>query len=188
MTAPENSTQKGMRRFLVVLVITAALAALFLFGLTPRDPRDVASPHLNKPMEDFEAPVIERYQDTYGETLRYSDYLGRPLIVNVWASWCIPACWNEAPRWKAAWEAHQDSVMIIGINFQDTVADANEFLDRFDKSFPSVRDPRGAVGISWGVLGVPETFFIRSDGTLSHKHNGEITTDVIEEQIKVLVE
>jgi len=172
----------------IVVLVAAVLGALFNWGLTPRDARDVASPLIGRTLDEWEAPLLPRYQAEWGETLRYSDLIGRPLVVNVWASWCRPACYNEAPRWKRAWDAYQDHVLIVGVNFQDTPADATSFLDRFEKKFPSVADPRGRIGIAWGVFGVPETYFIRADGTLSHKHNGEIDMVTIERQIEALLE
>jgi len=177
-----------MTRLAVVITLALGLGALFVFGLQPRDARDVDSPFVDRTLDDFEAPVLERYQAEYGDSLRYSELLGQPLIVNVWASWCVPACWNEAPRWKAAWERYGDEVLILGVNFQDEERDANEFLDRFDKQFPSVRDPNGKIGIAWGVFGVPETYFIRSDGTLLFKKNGEISSEEIDTYITQLLE
>lgn len=179
-----------MIRIIIVVAVTVGLAVLFAFGLQPRDPRDLESGFVGRTMNDFEAPLFERYQEEFSEEMRYSDYAGKgtPLVVNFWASWCIPACWNEAPRLEAAWQKYQGQILMIGVNFQDEVEDAEEFLDRFDKSYPSVRDPRGSVGIEWGVYGVPETYFIRGDGTLSHKHNGEINMETLETQIQALLQ
>ena len=177
-----------MMRVVTVLVFTAALGALFVFGLQPRDARDVDSPFVGRVMDDFDAPVVERYRADYGDMLRFSEQQGKPVVVNFWASWCIPACWNEASRWKAAYERYGDEVLILGINFQDQEADMNEFLDRFDKPFPSVRDPQGVIGIDWGVFGVPETYFIRADGTLHFKKNGEISAEEIDEHMQALIE
>lgn len=178
-----------MKRVLVVLVVVTALAALLAFGMQPRDPRAVASPHIGKTLNDWEAPVFERYQAQYGETLRYSDYAGKgtPLVINFWASWCV-ACAAEAPRLEAAWRKHQAQVLFLGVDFQDKDEDARDMMDRFDKTYPSVKDPKGRVGIEWGVFGVPETFFIRADGTLSYKHIGEISTETLETQIRALLE
>lgn len=178
-----------MMRVVAVVAITVLLAALFVFGLQPRDPRDLESEFVGKTMNDFEAPLFERYQQEFGATLRYSEVAGQgtPLVVNFWASWCVPACWNEAPRLQAAWQKYQGQILMIGVDFQDEVEDAEAFLDRFGKTYPSVRDPRGSVGIEWGVFGVPETFFIRADGTLSYKHNGEISTETLEAQIQELL-
>ncbi|MFO7544078.1 MAG: redoxin domain-containing protein [Trueperaceae bacterium] len=177
-----------MRRTLIVVVVVAALAALFAFGLRPSDPRAVEG-RIGRLMPDFEAPVLPRYVEEYGPVLRLSDYLNRgmPVVVNVWASWCIPACWNEAPRWKEAWERYQGRAVIIGLNFQDGTEDAQTFVERFDKRFPSVSDPKGLIGIDWGVFGVPETYFLRPDGTLYYKHSGEISSEAIEQNIEALL-
>lgn len=176
-------------RIAVVLAFAGTLTGLFVFGLQPRDPRDVTSRFVGRTMNDFEAPLFERYRERYGDALRYAEHAGRgtPLVVNFWASWCVPACWNEAPRLEAAWRKYQGQILMVGVNFQDEEADANAFLDRFGKTYPSVQDRNGAVGIEWGVFGVPETFFIRGDGTLSFKHNGEISTEILETQIQALL-
>lgn len=140
-----------MRRVAAVVLVVAVLAALFAFGLKPRDDRDVASVRLGKPMPGFEAPVLPRYVEEYGEILRLSDYLnrGRPVVVNVWASWC-EACVAEAPRLEAAWERYQGRLMMIGIDFQDRPVNGGAFVERFDHGFPSVSDARGRIGIDWG--------------------------------------
>ena len=178
-----------MRRAVAVVIVVAALAALFAFGLKPRDDRDVASVRLGKPMPDFEAPVLPRYVAEYGQSLRLSDYLdrGRPVLVNVWASWC-GACVAEAPRLEATWERYQGRLMMIGIDFQDRPVNGEAFVERFDHGFPSVSDPRGRIGIDWGVFGVPETYFLRADGTLLHKHYGEISGAVLEQYIGELLQ
>lgn len=174
---------------MVVVVIVLSLGALFVFGFKPRDERDVASPRIGKTLDDFTAPVFERYVAEYGATLSYTDLLalGKPLVVNVWAEWCYPACWNEAPRLQAAWEAHRQDIVMVGIDFQDDEGKANAFLDRFRYTFPSVKDPKGQVGISWGVFGVPETYFITADGLLNYKHNGEISAETLETEIEALL-
>ena len=176
-----------MRRLLLVIAVVGGFAALFAFGLQPRDARDVASPRLNKTLPSFEAPLLERYQNQYGEMLHFEEYKGQPLVVNFWASWC-PPCRREAPVMEAAWREYQDRVMFIGVNFQDKEGDAEAFLADFPKSYPSVSDPRGIIGIDWGVFGLPETYFIRADGTLSFKNNGETTAEMLETQIQALLE
>ena len=179
-----------MRRYLplVFVVITAlSLEALFLFGLTPRNARDVTSPRLNKPMPDFEMPLFERYENRYGDTFTFSEALGTPMVVNFWASWCYPACYNEAPILEAAWQEHQAEVLFVGVDTQDKKADAVEFLDQFGLSFPNGIDERSRIGIEWGLFGVPETFFIRADGTLSYRHTGEIDREQLETQLKAIL-
>lgn len=181
----------ALNRLVFVLAVVAALMGLFLFGLLRGQPnRDIASNLLGKSLDDWEAPVFERFVGEYGPTLRYSELLesGKPLVVNVWAEWCYPACWNEAPRLQAAWERYRGQINLVGVDFQDSEDKANEFMDRFGFTFPNVKDPRGNIGIAWGVFGVPETFFIRADGTLNYKHSGEISMETLEAQIQELLE
>jgi cytochrome c biogenesis protein CcmG/thiol:disulfide interchange protein DsbE len=178
-----------MVRAMLGLAIAGALATVLAFEARPRDAGDTDSAFLHLATNDFEAPVFERYREEYGATLRYSEHAGKgtPVVVNFWASWCVPACWNEAPRLEAAWRKYQGQILMIGVNFQDEAVTGNEFLDTFGKTYPAVRDASGRIGIEWGVFGVPATFFIRGDGTLSYTHNGEINPEVLEEQIQVLL-
>ena len=189
MIRPNDSKRPQVKRLVMVFFVVFSLGALFIYGFKPRDERDIASPRIGKTLDDFTAPVFERYTAEYGATLNYADLLalGKPLVVNVWAEWCYPACWNEAPRLQAAWETHRRQITMLGIDFQDDEAKADAFLDRFRYTFPSVKDPRGVIGISWGVFGVPETYFIAADGTLNYKHNGEISAETLETQIDALL-
>lgn len=178
-----------MRRFLSllsVLVIVLSFGALFLFGLTPRNARDVDSPKLDKPMPDFEMPLFGRYSAQYGGTFTFSKPLDKPLVLNFWASWCVP-CRNEAPILEGVWREYRDDVLFVGVNMQDQQADAVKFLDEFEPSFPNGRDVRNRINIDYGVFGVPETFFIRADGTLSYRHTGEIDREQLETQLSAIL-
>jgi cytochrome c biogenesis protein CcmG/thiol:disulfide interchange protein DsbE len=178
-----------MKRLLIVLVVVVALGSLLAYGLfTPRNDREVVSARLEKPMPDFEIPLFERYQAEYGETFTFASNIGRPMVINFWASWCYPACYREAPELEAAYQEYRDSVTFVGIATQDTDEKSNEFLDQFNLSFPNGKDSRNRIFIDYGVLGVPETFFIRADGTLSKRHTGEITRAQLEQELRVLLQ
>jgi len=113
---------------------------------------------------------------------------GKVVLVNFWASWCFPACWNEAPRLEAAWEKYKDrGVMIVGIVYQDSEENARAFIRRFGKTYPNGLDRRSRIAIEYGVYGVPETFFIDKQGKIAHKHTGELTDEVITKKIEELL-
>jgi cytochrome c biogenesis protein CcmG/thiol:disulfide interchange protein DsbE len=173
-------------RVLVVLVVTAALGGLFLFGLLRGSPdRDVESARLNRDMPAFELPLYPRYQGEFGPTLDVGEHLGeRPLVVNFWATWCGP-CYQEAPALQEAWARHGDEVLFIGVQTQDRGkrAEGRSFLDQFDLGFPNVIDDDSAISIDYGLFGVPETFFVRADGTLMYKHTGPVDLPLLEEKI-----
>lgn len=179
-----------MNRLVFVLAIVGALIGLFVFGLLRGQPdRNVASNLIGQPAPEFALPVYEQYLTQYGETLELSDYLGEvPIVLNFWASWCLP-CRDEAPVLERAWRSYQDEVLFIGVQTQERggLEEGRAFLSEFGLSFPSVIDESSAVGIDYGVFGIPETFFIGRDGTLRYKHVGPLTPDALEAQLEALL-
>ena len=179
-----------MRRLLTVTAVVGGLVALFLFGLLRGPPdRDIASNLVDKQVPGFVLPVYERYQTTYGPTLDLADYKGKPLVLNFWASWCAP-CRDEAPVLETAWRKYGNDVLIVGVQSQDRGARDNgrAFINQFDLSFPNVFDDDSAAFIDYGVFGIPETFFIRPDGTLALRYTGQLTTELLDTQIEGLMQ
>jgi cytochrome c biogenesis protein CcmG/thiol:disulfide interchange protein DsbE len=167
-----------------LLVAASGLASVLLllaYGLGT-DPRAIPSPLIGREAPPFSLPLFD------GGTLRLTDLRGNVVVLNFWASWCYPACWNEAPRLQAVWEQYRDQgVMLVGVNYQDREADARAFIERFGKTFPSGPDAGSRIAIDYGVYGVPETFFIDRQGRIAHKHIGEIGTAVLHEWITRLL-
>lgn len=177
-----------MTRVLIVIVATAMLGGLFLFGLLRGQPdREVESARLNRSVPMFELPVYPRYQPEFGPTLDVAAELSdrpRPMIVNFWASWCGP-CYVEAPDLQEAWRRHGERVLFVGVQTQDRGkrTEGQAFVSRFDLGFPNVIDDDSALSIDYGLFGVPETFFVRADGTLMYKHTGPVDLPLLEEKI-----
>lgn len=88
---------------------------------------------------------------------------GRPVLVNLWASWC-PPCRDEAPALAAAAQYYGDRVAFIGVNYQDRAAGARAFKDDFDLGFPSVEDPGGEIARSLRMVGIPVTVIFDRHG------------------------
>jgi cytochrome c biogenesis protein CcmG/thiol:disulfide interchange protein DsbE len=113
---------------------------------------------------------------------------GKAVVLNFWASWCFPACFEEAPALEAAWRAYKDrGVMVIGVDIQDREADAKAFIERFKLSFPNGQDPQGRISIDYGVYGVPETFFINREGKIHYKHVGALTKQMLQGKIEEML-
>ena len=180
---------KRVRRLVPVVAVVVGLTALFLFGLLRGSPdRNIPSNLLDRPVPDFDLPLYERYVGQYGPRLSLTEAEGRPMVINFWASWCGP-CYEEAPHLQRAWERHGDEVLFVGIQTQDRDARAagRAFVERFDLGFPNAIDDDSRVSIAYGLFGVPETFFVRADGTLQYKYVGPVTESIMSEQIGALL-
>lgn len=178
-----------MKRILAVLAVSIFLGGLFVFGLWRGAPdRNITSNLIDRPVPSFEMPLYERYQPTWGPTIDADARAGQPMVVNFWASWCGP-CYQEAPLLRAAWLTYGEDVLFLGVQTQDRDKrnEGRAFIDQFDLGFPNGYDDNSRIGIEFGVFGVPETFFIRADGTVAYRHTGPVTGAVMEEQITRLL-
>jgi cytochrome c biogenesis protein CcmG/thiol:disulfide interchange protein DsbE len=165
-------------RFLAAGGALVSLLALLAWGLT-RDPRGIPMPLIGKEASPFTLALFD------GGTFRLTEQHGKVVALNVWASWCYPACWNEAPWLEAAWRKYRDQrVIVVGLNYQDREADARAFIQRFGQNFPNGPDLGSKIAIEYGVYGVPETFFIDHAGRMYAKHIGEISWETLEAKIE----
>lgn len=93
-------------------------------------------------------------------------YRGKPVILNFWASWCIP-CKEEAPVLEAVWKRYRSQgLVVLGVDIQDIRGDARRFARRNGMSYPLAYDGPGNTVSHYGVTGVPETFFVAPSGKL----------------------
>lgn len=97
--------------------------------------------------------------------------LGRPAVVNVWASWCLP-CRSEAPLLDQASEKYGEQIEFIGLAVQDNQTDASGFLDEFGLEFDHFFDRDREVVNHYGGIGTPVTFFFAPNGELVKAHSG----------------
>ena len=172
-----------MRTWKKVLIPLSVVPLLFLlaYGFWT-DPRDVPSPLIEKSAPPFDLTLFG------GGRLSLEGLRGKVVVVNFWASWCYPACYEEAPVLEAAWRVYKDQgVMVVGVNVQDTEEGARKFIRRFQFSFPNGPDPKGNISIDYGVYGIPETFIIDREGRIAHKHVGAVTKAVLSNQVQRLL-
>lgn len=151
-----------------VVVLSVVMAVIFTtrFG---EDPNLVPSPLLGQPAPALELPLLDG-----SGTLDLSTLQGQVVVVNFFASWCVP-CREEQPDLAAAADAFADrEVVIVEIAYQDDPATALEFLDTYGRSESAIylADPGSRAAIAYGVFGIPETFFVASDGTVVGKAIG----------------
>lgn len=169
-----------MKRAVLPLVMFVALALLLGVGLQ-LNPREVPSPLVNKPAPAFSLPQLHQPEQTLGpEALR-----GQVWLLNVWASWCTSCRLEHDVLVDLARSAQ---VPIYGLNYKDQRTDALAWLARFGNPYQAtVSDPKGLVGLDYGVYGTPETFVIDQQGVIRHKQVGPLTVEVLEKTILPLV-
>ena len=109
---------------------------------------------------------------------------GKAVVLNFWASWCGP-CKDEAPLLEKTWKRYRErGVVILGIDAQDFDVDARRFVDRYDLSYPIVRDRHGSTIGRYGVTGFPETWFVDRRGRLVGEHiTGPVTQEDLDRYI-----
>jgi cytochrome c biogenesis protein CcmG, thiol:disulfide interchange protein DsbE len=121
--------------------------------------------------------------DTDAFTRLLDQLHGTPVVVNVWASWCVP-CKAEAPLLRAASRTYGARVQFLGIDVLDSLDGARAFIEREGMSYPSVFDPSGAIRNALGMVGQPATVFYDASGTIVSSWDGQITQQVLDEGIR----
>ena len=167
-TTPEVSPRSARLVAAVVAVAMLGLLALMIWGIGKRAEGTVGEvPLAARPAPDFTVPLMD------GKPFDLAAVHGTPVLINFWASWCIP-CEDEAGVLEQASRQYRDRVAFIGVNVQDTEGNARDFLRRFGVTYPNGRDLTGAVAVDYGMSGVPESYFVDRDGRLVRKWQGPL--------------
>jgi cytochrome c biogenesis protein CcmG/thiol:disulfide interchange protein DsbE len=182
--ATVTEAQQHRRRghlFLIPLVLFVAIGGFLALGLT-RDPGTLPSTLIGRPAPSFSLPPVEG-RDQAG--FSRADLGGQPMLVNIFASWCVP-CRIEHPVITRLAEL---GVPVNAINYKDDPAKATAFLKELGDPFRKVgADRTGRTAIEWGVYGVPETFVIDKQGNVAYKHVGPMQPRDLERTILPLLE
>jgi peroxiredoxin len=137
-----------------------------------------AAPIAGHPAPDFTLQTIDN------QTIRLSDFKGKLVLVNFWATWCAP-CRTEFPDFQEAAVDNADKLVIIGVN--NTTTDqpdrVAEFIKEFGITFPIVLDETGEVGKAYQIFGLPTSVFIDKDGIIVETFTGPINKAYIEAKI-----
>lgn len=187
MSGQENKALGPRRRLPVRWVLRGfaallplALVALLIYGVTAQSSNTTIDDSLSRrhtvPAPAFRlapirtgslGPILSpRLTRVFARPhVALSDLRGTPLVLNFWASWCVP-CQEEASTLERAWreQARRRGVLFLGLDMQDLTTDAGRFMSHYTIDYPNIRDPSNDVARRYGVTGVPETFFISAGG------------------------
>jgi peroxiredoxin len=175
-----------LRALLLVDLIVVAALGLMLLQLRPQTSRfraigtvtetgeqeassgeDTHTDHENgafigKKAPDFTLPALD------GGSVTLSELRGKPVVINLWASWCQP-CRTEIPELLRAYSAHkEEGLIVLGVNVasQDTVVDVREFVETFNITFPVLLDENDVVTTAYHMRGIPVSIFVDRDDSV----------------------
>jgi cytochrome c biogenesis protein CcmG/thiol:disulfide interchange protein DsbE len=167
-----------MNRKALIIGLAITLPIIVLLAVSfGRDPHKVNSPLVGKPAPDFTLPAVGGQGPISLSSLR-----GKPVVVNFWATWCVP-CFSEHPVLQNSAASMRD-VQFLGVIYDDTEPNIQKFLAQNGSSYPSLMDQGGRIAIAYGVYGVPETFFIDPSGMIVAKHEGPLDYGQIQDYIQ----
>lgn len=164
-------------KWLVVAGIAGLLLAVAAGGLLLSKPVEQAK----EAAPDFSLVLLK------GDRFRFADHKGKPVLINFFASWCLP-CREEMPVLEKIVRAYRPKgVVFLGIAIDDTEDKIQDFTRRYGVSFPVGLDQSGAVQKSFGLYGVPTTYFIDRAGIINYFHSGGVTEELLQHEIDKLL-
>lgn len=180
------TARRGPLRYagrLAAVVLAAAFLGLLAYGLATKSgdtaideslsrARPIAAPAIDLPVlvRPSGAPAARRSAAAAADgRVSLPELRGSPVVLNFWASWCVP-CRDEAPVLESAWRRQgSDGALFVGLNQQDITDDSRAFTRQLGVTYLNIRDRGNSVARRYGVSGLPETFFIdRSGAVVGH--------------------
>ncbi len=170
---------RGRLRWILPLTAIPFLGIL-LFGLV-RDPNFFPTPLIGNPAPAWHLETLE------GDSISLDELRGKVVLLNFWASWCIPCRAEHSVLTRAASEWPEEDLEVIGIVYDDSRRNAQRFLDQLGNAWQHVLDPGSRTAIDYGVHGVPESFFIDRDGRVGMKYIGPLTWNAVSTNVDSLL-
>jgi cytochrome c biogenesis protein CcmG/thiol:disulfide interchange protein DsbE len=162
------------RSFIVVLAVLAVVG-LLVFGLASKGSSRIEEG------DAVPAAALPRLEGGGSESL--TDYKGKWVLVNFWASWCLP-CRAEAPALEEFQRRYGGPrFTVLGIDTQDLSDDAQAFVERYDLTYPQLRDGDGGLADEYGTTGVPENFLVDPSGKVRLAYPGPVGEEYLREEV-----
>lgn len=173
----------------IAMLVAVPLIVLFAFGLRRGDPRLVPSPLVDNPAPEFALPVMAMDgpvdgRETTGDTVRLSELEGNIVVLNFFASWCVPCRLEHRALTQAARRYGNRGVRFFGVVYNDEPPAVRTYIRQLGgQSYPALLDPGQRVAIDYGLVGVPETFFIDRNGVVARKVFSAVDERLLTEQL-----
>ncbi len=161
-------TNKILKGIAVIILVSVVVSGLVMTGCFTNLP-SAEDPSVGNPAPDFQLSDLD------GKTVSLSDFQGKPVLINFWASWCRP-CWAEMPYIQQVYEEWSDrGLVVLTINWGDPSSKIKEFMRDYELSFPVLLDTKRVVAEKYEVWSIPTTFFIDKNGIIQAKVIGAFT-------------
>ena len=168
LMADTTSPRRGVRLWVQILIWAFLVSFLVLIGIgVSRAQQGTIQPGYEVP--DFSLTLFSGYEYNEQPNVKLSDWRGKVVFINFWASWCKP-CEQEAAVLEEAWNYYRPSgkVVFLGVDYVDTEPEARIFLKKFGNTYPNGPDIGTRISQMFRIQGVPETFIVDTNGILTH--------------------
>ena len=164
----ETPIRRGVPLWVQILIWVGLVALLVLVGIT-LNKRKQGTVQPGDAIPDFTLPLFSGYEYAGRSEIKLSDFSGKVVVINFWASWCKP-CEQEAAEIQQAWDANKASgeVIFLGADYVDTEPEARAYLKKFEIDFYNGPDMGTKISQLFRMKGVPETYFIDREGVLQY--------------------
>lgn len=183
---------KKNSKFLMLILIFVAVLLLAFFGYRKLSDRYKAGEALpqNQDTQSSEQAADFTVLNTDGEEVNLSDFFGKPIVVNFWATWCGP-CKSEMPAFDALYSEYGDDVEFLMVNLtdgsRDTVESAKSFITELGYTFPVYFDTELNAAKAYSLYSIPMTVFIGADGELIKTYTGSMNENTLQNYISELL-
>ncbi|WP_368651990.1 thiol-disulfide oxidoreductase ResA [Ornithinibacillus sp. 4-3] len=174
----ETKKKKIQKRYIFRIIILGILVAAVVFALVSNSKKDNTIYKVGDQAPDFTLQQINENNEL--EQVRLSDFKGKGIMLNFWATFCKP-CEAEMPYMQELYPEYKDKgIEIIAVSLDTTELVVNNFIDKYDLTFPIPHDQKGTSRDLYKVGPIPSTFFIDPEGKIVEKIDGALTLDRLE--------
>src|SRR5947207_5695758 len=188
----QESVRKNKRKrriviFCAVSLLNVGLLALILTQLLTPETHSVSDPLVGHPAPNFSLVML--HSDSRKSALSLSNFKGKPIVLNFWASWCQP-CKDELPLLENAWkqlQAQKKDIVFLGIDFQESSSDATSFLQQYGITYLAGLDINVSIASKYIVTSLPQTIFISRDGSITSREPQELTAQELSRNLQSIM-
>lgn len=167
-----------IKRVFAAALLFVLIAAVMVHAAEKEEPISDQLPGLRVGLK---APDFE-LKDLEGKTVRLSDFQGKKIMLNFWATWC-PPCKAEMPAMQKFYEESGDQIVILAVNI-DPENNVARYVKQMGVQFPILLDKNDQVNSQYKILSIPTTFFIDENGIIKHKHLSVMTIEMMRKYSK----